>query len=53
MSWERKIVRVRNSLGVRIPSQIFQRTRFLEGDQISVEIKDEDTIVLRRNEGGD
>lgn len=49
MSWKRQIVEWGNSLGVRIPNQIFQKTNMKEGDDISVEIADENTIILRKN----
>ncbi len=48
MSWKRQIVAWGNSLGVRIPNQVFQKTNLKEGDGIAVEIQDEDTIILRK-----
>lgn len=48
MSWKRQIVAWGNSLGVRIPNQVFQKTNLKEGDGIAVEIQDADTIVLRK-----
>ncbi len=48
MSWKRQIVAWGNSLGVRIPNQVFQKTNLKEGDDITVEIHDEETVVLRK-----
>lgn len=50
MSWERNIVKVGNSLGVRIPNQVFQKTNLKEGDKILVEIEDSTTITLKKKE---
>lgn len=49
-SWERKVVPVGNSLGVRIPNQVFQKTHFKEGDEVAVEIQGEDAIIISRKE---
>lgn len=48
MAWRREIVAWGNSLGVRIPNQVFQKTNFKEGDAVEVEIQDENTIILRK-----
>jgi antitoxin component of MazEF toxin-antitoxin module len=48
--WKREIVTWGNSLGLRIPNKVFQKTNFKEGDTIHVEIDDEDALVIRRAE---
>lgn len=46
MSWKRKITAWGNSLAVRLPSQLFRKTNFKAGDEIILEIIDDETIRL-------
>ena len=48
MGWKRKVVKVGNSLGVRIPNQIFQKTNFKEGDELEVTVEDDNSIKIKR-----
>lgn len=53
MGWKREIVTWGNSLGLRIPNKVFQKTNFKEGDDVTVEIKDDNALIVRRNGGGE
>lgn len=48
MGWTREVVKVGNSLGVRIPNQIFHKTNFKEGDEVEVTVEDEDSLKIER-----
>lgn len=50
---EREISKWGNSLAVRIPNEVFQRTKLKEGDAVDVEIVGEDEIRIRRKTGED
>ncbi len=45
---QREIVTWGNSLGLRIPHQVFERSAFAEGDMVEFKIQDDDTLVIRR-----
>lgn len=46
--WRRQIKQWGNSLGIRIPNQVFQKTAFKEGDVVEVHIEDEHTLILKK-----
>jgi antitoxin component of MazEF toxin-antitoxin module len=48
---EREIVQWGNSLGLRIPNKVFRETAFSEGDDVTVEIVDGDTLQMKRDTG--
>lgn len=48
MGWTRKIAAWGNSLAIRLPSQVFRKTTFREGDEVDCEIVDENTIRIRK-----
>lgn len=48
--WQRKIVAWGNSLAVRLPSQLFRKTNFKEGDIIEFHVEDDHTLKLTRVE---
>lgn len=48
---DREIVPWGNSLGMRIPNQVFQKTAFSEGDDVTVEVVDNDTLQIKRTTG--
>lgn len=45
---ERQIVAWGNSLGMRIPNKVFQKTAFSENDHVTVEIVDGNTLQIKR-----
>lgn len=45
---EREIVPWGNSLGMRIPNKVFQKTAFSEGDDITIEVVDDNTLQVKR-----
>ena len=44
----RKVVKVGNSLGVTIPTEILDSTNIKQGDNISIEIDERGSIVLKK-----
>jgi antitoxin component of MazEF toxin-antitoxin module len=46
MSWERRIVQWGNSLAVRLPSKLFRKTSWKEGDPVEFKVVDEDTVKI-------
>lgn len=51
MAWTRKITEWGNSLAVRLPSQVFRKTTFKEGDEVDCEIIDENTLLIQKDNG--
>lgn len=45
---ERQIVPWGNSLGLRIPNKVFQKTAFSENDHVTVEVVDGNTLRIKR-----
>lgn len=50
MAWKREIAAWGNSLGIRIPNKVFQKTNFKEGDAVTVVIQDENAVLLKRDD---
>lgn len=48
MSWRRKITAWGNSLAIRLPSQMFRKTKLKEGDKVKFEVVDDETIMLTK-----
>lgn len=48
MRWSRKITTWGNSLAIRLPSQLFRKTSLKEGDDIIIEVIDENTIQIKK-----
>lgn len=48
MSDERELSKWGNSIGVRIPNRIFQKTQLHEGDIVRVTVVDDETIKLEQ-----
>jgi len=50
MGWRRKITSWGNSLAVRLPSQVFRKTTFKEGDTVSCEVVNKDTLRIEKTD---
>ncbi len=48
MVWRRKITAWGNSLAVRLPSQLFRKTDFKEGDSVEFEVVDKHTVRISK-----
>lgn len=46
--WKRRIVAWGNSMAIRLPSQLFRKTNFKEGDTLEFQVEDEHTLKLVR-----